>query len=334
MNRKYLLILTTIIFYLLGCAGQPALEEDLVWPLPPDKPRIKLVDVYSDNNSVGQSNFQNFINNITGEGRIKLSKPFDVSVDSDERVYVSDTGVASVVVFGKPNNKIYKIGNKGRAKLQLPLGLVVVQDKLFVTDGSLNKIYGYSLDGKLLISIGRQGELGTPAYIAYSETNNLLYVSDSKENYIRVYDATSGQFKFEFGGPGELDGNFNRPAGIAIENDKVYIVDQMNFRVQIFDLDGNFIKKFGEVGGGVGYIFRPKGIDVTKDGFIFLADAEFQNFQIFDEDGNVYLYVGQLGNEPGEFRLPAGLFIDDSNHIYVVDQLNKRVQKFKFLGGD
>ncbi len=91
---------------------------------------------------------------------------------------------------------------------------------------------------------------------------------------------------------------------------------------------------FGEAGSGAGYLFRPKGIGVTKEGFIFVTDAEFHNFQIFDEDGNVYLFIGQLGNEPGEFSLPAGLCIDLNNNIYVVDQLNSRVQKFKFLNAD
>ena len=91
---------------------------------------------------------------------------------------------------------------------------------------------------------------------------------------------------------------------------------------------------FGEAGSGAGFLYRPKGIGVTKDGFIFISDAEFHNFQIFDEDGNIYLFIGQLGSEPGDFSLPAGLCIDQNNNVYVVDQLNKRVQKFKYFGGD
>ena len=322
-----------ILLFFIGCAGQPALDSDLVWPLPPDKTRIQLIDYYSDNSSVGQSNFKKFISSITGEGKTRLVKPYGVSVDSKGRVYVTDTGLGSVVVFDKAEKELRTIGKRGRSKLHLPLGIVVVGDTVFVTDGILKKVFGYTLDGKLLLSIGKGGEFGNPSNIAYSTVNNFLYVSDSKNHVIRVYDAKTGLFKFEFGRPGEFESQFNRPAGIAVRGDKIYVVDQMNFRVQIFSLTGEFLKMFGEAGSGAGYLFRPKGIGVSNDGFIFIADAEFQNFQIFDEDGNVYLYVGELGSEPGEFRLPAGLCID-KNNIYVVDQLNKRVQKFKFYGGD
>ena len=325
-------LLTLILF--IGCAGQPALDADLVWPLPPDEPRIQLIDIYSDNNSVGQSNFRKFITNITGEGRKRLIKPYGVSVDSAGRVYVTDTGLGSVLVFDKDEKEIQTIGTQRRGKLKLPLGITVVGEKVFVTDGSLKKVFGYTLEGKLVLAIGKSEEFGNPTNIAYSSKNNWLYISDSKKHVIRVYDATTGAFQFEFGEPGELEGYFNRPAGIAVQGDKVYVVDQMNFRVQIFSLTGDFQKMFGKIGSGAGYLFRPKGIGVTKDGFIFITDAEFHNFQIFDEDGNVYLFVGQLGNEPGDFSLPAGLCIDSNHNIYVVDQINKRVQIFKFFGGE
>ncbi|NHZ86674.1 MAG: 6-bladed beta-propeller [Planctomycetia bacterium] len=324
-----------VFMLLIGCAGQSALDTDLVWPIPPDKPRIQLVDIYSDNSSVGQSKFNNFISSVTGEGRTRLIKPFGVSVDSNGRVYVTDTGVGHVLVFDSAKKEIQTIGKRRRGKLNLPLGIVVVGDTVFVTDGYQKKVFGYNIfTGKLILAIGKSQEFGNPSNLAYSSKNNSLYISDSKNHVIRVYDATTGKFKFEFGEPGDQEGQFNRPSGIAIQGDKVYIIDQMNFRVQIFSLTGDFYKMFGEPGSGAGYLFRPKGIGVTKEGFIFVTDAEFHNFQIFDEDGNVYLFIGQLGNEPGEFSLPAGLCIDLNNNIYVVDQLNSRVQKFKFLNAD
>ena len=322
------------IILLIGCAGQPALDTDLVWPIPPDEPRIQLIDIFSDNSSVGQRNFKKFLTSITGEGRKRLVKPYGVSVDDAGRVYVTDTGLGSVLVFDKAEREISTIGKQRRGRLYLPLGIIVVGEKVFVTDGSLKKVYGYTLDGKLILAIGKSEEFGNPTNIAYSSKNDWLYVSDSKKHVIRVYNATTGDFQFEFGQPGELEGYFNRPTGITINGDKVYVVDQMNFRVQIFSLTGDFQKTFGKLGSGAGYLFRPKGIGVTKDGFIFVTDAEFHNFQIFDEDGNVYLFIGQLGDEPGDFSLPAGLCIDSNNYIYVVDQINKRVQKFKFYGGE
>ena len=89
---------------------------------------------------------------------------------------------------------------------------------------------------------------------------------------------------------------------------------------------------FGSPGDRPGTFSRPKGIAVSSDSMIFVADAGFDNFQIFDEKGQVYLYVGAAGTGAGQFTLPAAMFIDQKNMIYVVDQLNSRVQVFRYLG--
>ena len=50
-----------------------------------------------------------------------------------------------------------------------------------------------------------------------------------------------------FGGPGDGDGLFRFPAGIFVDSDagEVYVVDQLNFQVQIFDLQGIYLRCIG-----------------------------------------------------------------------------------------
>ncbi len=112
---------------------------------------------------------------------------------------------------------------------------------------------------------------------------------------------------------------------------KLYVVDSMNFRVQILDPEGKVIKTFGNVGDGLGQFARPKGIAVDSDGNIYVIDAAFNNFQIFDSEGRLLLFVGSIGKEPGQFWLPAGAYIDGQDRIYVADQYNFRVQVFQYF---
>lgn len=106
----------------------------------------------------------------------------------------------------------------------------------------------------------------------------------------------------------------------------------MNFRVQVLEADGTFVKSFGEIGDRPGNFSRLKGIGVDSEGRIYTVDASFNNFQIFDNDGTLLMYIGRSGRGPGGFYLPAGAHVDRNNRIFIADQYNRRIQMFEYLG--
>ena len=69
-------------------------------------------------------------------------------------------------------------------------------------------------------------------------------------------------FITQWGSFGNGNGQFNRPAGIAIdpEDNLIYVSDTVNNQIQVFDSDGNFITKWGSFGLGNGQFNRPDGI--------------------------------------------------------------------------
>ena len=72
-------------------------------------------------------------------------------------------------------------------------------------------------------------------------------------------------------------------------------MDSMNFRVQIFDPDGKFLRVFGKLGDSFGQFARPKGIGVDSEGHVYVVDSAFNNVQIFDETGRLLLFLVGLG---------------------------------------
>jgi DNA-binding beta-propeller fold protein YncE len=105
----------------------------------------------------------------------------------------------------------------------------------------------------------------------------------------------------------------------------------MNFRVQIFDDQGRYLKSLGSPGGSSGHFQRSKGIALDSDGNLYVVDALADTVQIFDEEARFMLNFGGPGAGSGEFWLPAGMAIDDADRIYVVDSYNHRVQTFQYL---
>jgi sugar lactone lactonase YvrE len=73
---------------------------------------------------------------------------------------------------------------------------------------------------------------------------------------------------------GQGDGEFFFPTGIRIARDTVYVSDSSNNRLQKFDLDGNFISKWGGgFGGGDDEMFFPSGLGVDAQGNVYVTDV-------------------------------------------------------------
>ncbi len=329
--RNRVLWCLSIVLLTVGCATQaPEKKEDLVWPLPPEQPRIRFLQVYSHFDHFGKSGSDAWLEGLFGTpGSVSMSKPYGITTDKDGRIYVTDTGLGAVWVF---DGKAKKVSFLGAGQLRTPIGVAVDgKGTVFVSDSRAQRVYGYDQTGKQVMALGGKNELANPSGLAIDVATNRLYVANAKLHIIKVYDVNSGSFLFDIGTRGSDKGQLNFPTNITVKNDKLYVTDTGNFRIQMFDLDGKLLKNFGQVGDRVGEFARPKGVDVDSEGHIYVTDAAFDNFQVFNEEGQLLLFVGGKGRDPGSFWLPSGLHIDEKDRIYVADQYNGRIQVFQYL---
>jgi 3-phytase len=83
-----------------------------------------------------------------------------------------------------------------------------------------------------------------------------LIATGKKTNQLVVYDGNSGATLRTVGGPGQAPGQFNRPNGIAVYADLVFVVERDNQRVQVLRLpDFQPVAQFGP-----GELLNPYGL--------------------------------------------------------------------------
>jgi sugar lactone lactonase YvrE len=320
-----------IMIFLGGCAAPERKIPDIVWPLPPDPPKIKFVDKIADTRELGWES--GITETIFGEERATaFTKPYGVAAGRDGKIYVTDIG--RVWVLDTKNKKVGFIGvEPGTGRLSFPIGITVSDDgRVFVSDIVKQRVFVYA-DGKFVSAIGKTGEFVAPTGVAIDEARKLIYVVDSKKHMVGVYSLDNYQGLRTIGKRGTGDGEFNYPTNVAVDQQgRVYVVDTGNFRVVVFDENGKYLKSIGRLGDSPGSMARPKGIAIDSEGNIYVVDAAFDNFQIFNYDGALLLYVGGAGNEPGKFFLPAGMTIDKDDKIYVIDQIPPSLQIFQYMG--
>lgn len=345
MIRRFahLFPLITSALFLVACAQTPtdtAPMPELVFPLPPDEPRFVFERFIVGSADLKIDDRESRLRRLlTGEQTtgVGFAKPFDVIV-CQGMVSVSDTVQRSVFQFDAAAHQFREVGRNDPGALRKPMGLATDNDcNLYVADATARRVSVYDREGRFLRNIGNAGHFERLSHVAVSPDGTRLYAVDtggvrSDSHRVQVFDTASGDLLFNFGGRGDALGKLNLPRDIDIGADGlVRVVDGGNFRVQVFNLDGEPIREFGSIGRRSGQFARPKGIGIDADGNTYVSDASHGNFQIFDEQGQLLLFIGERSEQPvrAGYMLPAGIDVDEDGRVYMVDQYFRRVDVYR-----
>jgi NHL repeat len=313
--------------------------QNLEWPLPPDKPRVKYLTAYSNNFDIEPRKKQSWVDRLVGNANPNhpeyFAKPAGIATDSQGRILIASLQKSTVFILDKEKHDVMRLRGDRGIVLQSPLGLAVDDhDNIFVSDPMLHMVLKFSPEGHLLATLGADEGMKNPTFMAIDEGRRRLYVVDSHLHQVLVYNVDTLKLIHRVGKRGMKDSEFNYPVGIAVNRQGDFAVtDTGSCSVEVFSPDYKFIRRIGQQGTRPGDFIRPKGVAFDSDGNLWVVDAAFNNFQIFDPQGHVLMFVGAFGNVPGAFNLPEGIYIDKSDRVFISDQLNARVQVFQFLGG-
>jgi DNA-binding beta-propeller fold protein YncE len=195
------------------------------------------------------------------------------------------------------------------------------------------------------------GQFDTPTSIAVSSPGR-VYVADTSNHRIQMFDSSGtflgmwgwgvsdGSTTFQTctsgcqaGISGNGDGQLSWPKGVAVANSgSVYVADQGNNRIQVFDGSGNYLFQWGSGGTGDGQFSNPRDIAVSESGHVYVTEVSSDRIQKFDSSGTFLAKWGSTGTGDGQFDSPEGIGIDSSGNVYVVDTGNHRLQKFDGRG--
>lgn len=264
--------------------------------------------------------------------------PYGIAVDSKGLVYVADQRVGAVFIFNLETHETQLIRNGYEARFGWINGLAIDDDdRLFVSDGKMHRVIIFNpkheVEGQIT-----EGMVD-PVGLAIDTTNRFLYVVDTQQDQVLVFDADKLTLLRRIGTGGKnhyltTAGDFGAPQCAAVDADgNLYVSDTLNNRVEIFDADGKFISQFGKGGDGPGYFARPKGIAVDADGHIWVADSMQDRLQVFNREGRLLTYIGGQSHSelPGQFKALVGVAIDKNNRVFTTEQEPGRLQVFQYV---
>ncbi len=239
--------------------------------------------------------------------------------------------VITSVVNAAPTVELSYVSSFGKApsrapgQMNYPSAVAVDQTNgdFYVMDVLFHRVQKFRSDGTYVTQWKSVNGLG----ISIDNTTNNVYVASPGDNVIRKYDS-SGTLLLEWGSKGTGKGEFRAPRDVAVHpiTGDVYVLDEINLRVQVFDDGGNYLFEW------VGPFHKPYALNFDPSGILYVANAGGATIEKFDDKGKHLATWGNLGSDPGQFRWPRGIDTDGDGNIYVADSDMERVQKLNDLG--
>jgi DNA-binding beta-propeller fold protein YncE len=218
------------------------------------------------------------------EGKEELLKRPAAAAVSGDTLYVVDSDTDQVVMYALPGGK-YKgrFGAKSggffggdEQALSGPRGIAVLDGVVYVADTGNKRIQLFGVNGVFMHTLELSAKapaaggnelpykLKKAADIALDETGR-LYVVDSDEDQVKVYDAHGVYLR-------SLE-NVGSPVSLAVAEDGVYVADERAQVISKFDFDGKLAFTFGSKGDGKSQTRKVSGLAVEKGQQVFVGDA-------------------------------------------------------------
>lgn len=152
------------------------------------------------------------------------------------------------------------------------------------------------------------------------DPDNNMWVVDVALHQVLKFNMT-GTLLFSIGEarvPGNDSAHFNRPTDVAFGSDGTFYVSDgyINSRIVKYSSKGKYIKEWGSKGKGNGQFDIPHGIDIDKEGNVYVADRQNKRIQTFDKEGN---FLKSWGDD--SFGRIFSVAVDKKNNLLVASDV-------------
>ena len=266
---------------------------------------------------------------------VTIGPPAATAFDSKGHMFVLNRGPKALVEFDA-NGKFLRLFGEGLFTRTHGFR-IDREDNLWITDVGGHIVVKMNPQGQVLMTIGTKGQAGDWDEAAQSrklnEPNDVIIAANGDifiaqghtpgakgDPRVLKFDKT-GKFLKSWGGKGAEPGKFEVAHGLAIDaKNQLWVTDRENQRMQIFDMDGKFVRE-------VKYAGLPCSLSIGGQ-YIYMVNGFAGQLLRLDLDGKVLAAVGKPGKGVGEFGEAHAITVSPKGDIWVADTVNAAVQKF------
>jgi len=319
-----------------------------------------------------------------------LGEVAGVAVNAQRHVFVFQRGNTSGPAYGAAAAQLLEFGPDGRFLREIGKNLyawsyahavrIDPTGNIWAADKGSDMVIRFNPQGEVTWLFGRKPEAADegahplehprpplPPIDGYFrqvtdmawDSHGNTYISDGYINSRVAKIGPDGRWLGSWGSPGAEPGQFNTLHSIATDaQDRVYVADRGNRRIQVFDTTGKLLKiitidvpapadaqpaigpKPGPAGAGGGNKTMQPGAPwtlcitppVNGRQALFVSDAYPGRIYKLTLDGQVQGWLGRSGKQAKEFGWIHEIACPSETELYVAELLNWRLQKLTLAG--
>lgn len=258
-----------------------------------------------------------------GEGRGQFEEIVDIDALNDGRVAIADVSAKKIDIYQLPQsgNKVDRVrlptvGFGEPRAMQCETAYAVGEGDIYCLneDGQLLKYAAGSTDPKVFMD-----KIDSPEQVRVTP-EYVMAIYDDEKITIRRHD---GSTVLDMGRYGSDDGGFENPQDIDIRDNVIYVADTGNDRIQLFTIDGIFLRKIvgekdSEKTPEIKKLNSPTRISVDSNGNVFVADGEINKIRAYNPAGEPLYILGASEPSKDTFEEILDLSVDDDNNLLVL----------------
>jgi len=141
--------------------------------------------------------------------------------------------------------------------------------------------------------------------------------------------SAAGQKEKEWGGKGSEPGRFIEPVGITVDAaGQVYVCDNGNGRLQVFDRDGRFLSQFA-VPGWESKVYSEPHVTLDARGTIWVTVPGAKEVRSYNRSGKVLRTITGRSAGGAAFETPMGIAYNAAARELIVTDLENRLVRIR-----
>ena len=238
------------------------------------------------------------------------------------------TELHQYTVFDAQGQRVLTVGSEEEPPFEDGGTIGIATDgegNVYVTSDD-HKLQKFNRHGEVDKSVGKfgenVGEFNWPFNIRCH--NHQVYVCDSKNGRVQVFDSNLNFVRSFGNGPNQL----KDPRDIDFDSEgNIYVVDYREDQVLVFSEDGQYLRHFGQWDEGEDELSGPAELCVSRD-YVYVTEYYNNRVSVFCTSGEFVDSFGKEGSGRGELHWPWGIAIDQDGFVLVSDHDNNCIQVF------
>ena len=236
-------------------------------------------------------------------------------------IYIADSANHRVQVFSCNGDYLFMFSER----MSAPVGFCISQNKVFVTQFIGHCINMYELEGKMIKSVGSEGngevQFKHPFGLDVCDRNNNIYVCDRDNHRIQIL---TEELKYHSMLGIDL---LKYPHDVKVTRDRVLVLARSDPCMFVFDSDHVLTNRLITIGDDR-QTNNPQCFDIDGEYNVIVSGYRNHCVYVFNQEGEQIHEFGKEGQGIGEFYHPCGIALDNTGRIIVVCHKNTNCLQF------